>query len=110
MCQKGNPVRITKFEAVGDFLAILWSDDVETVIPLEKLRRACPCAECRGEVDVTGRLHKVGDAKPYFSTSFEVRNWDWVGNYAVQMRWVDGHETGLFTFDQLRALGDEAGH
>jgi len=27
-----------------------------------------------------------------------------VGNYAIQFQWKDGHNTGIYTFDYLRAL------
>ena len=31
-----------------------------------------------------------------------------VTGYALQPAWNDGHNTGLYTFRQLRALGDHA--
>jgi len=34
---------------VGRELAIVWDDGREDYIPLEKLRRNCPCAMCKGE-------------------------------------------------------------
>lgn len=27
-----------------------------------------------------------------------------VGSYAVQLRWQDGHDTGIYTFELLRRL------
>jgi DUF971 family protein len=29
-----------------------------------------------------------------------------VGNYAVRVRWADGHDTGIYDFALLRALGE----
>ena len=29
-----------------------------------------------------------------------------VGNYALNPTWDDGHETGIYTFEYLRSLGD----
>jgi DUF971 family protein len=29
-----------------------------------------------------------------------------VGNYAVRPTWADGHDTGLYTLRNLRAMGD----
>jgi len=95
----------SRFETVGEFLAIRWPDGEETVISLEQLRRSCPCAECSGEVDVTGKLRQLGAPKPYFATSFQLRGWEAVGNYAVQPTWMDGHATGIFTYERLRELG-----
>ena len=38
-----------------------WQDGTEDFIALEKLRRACPCAGCKGERDVMGNLYKNPD-------------------------------------------------
>jgi DUF971 family protein len=100
-----------KFEVIGGFLAIRWSEGDESVISLERLRRACPCAACSGEVDVTGQLHKGPD--PVLNkASFRVLKWGTIGNYAVQPSWADGHETGIYSYGMLRDLGkdeDDAG-
>jgi len=40
---------------MGSELAISWHDGLEQYLPLERLRRACPCAGCNGEPDVLGR-------------------------------------------------------
>ena len=47
-------VQIINITTVGDELAIAWSDGKENYIPLEKLRKACPCAICQGEPDAMG--------------------------------------------------------
>ena len=48
---------------VGSELVIVWEDGREDYIALEKLRRACPCAMCRGERDILGNLYK-GPERP----------------------------------------------
>jgi len=30
----------------------------------------------------------------------------YVGRYALQFVWSDGHSTGIYTFEYLRALGE----
>jgi len=30
-----------------------------------------------------------------------------IGNYAIQATWGDGHDTGLYTWDQLRTLFEQ---
>jgi DUF971 family protein len=99
-------VHPTRAEVIGNELAIVWSDGRESYIPLEKLRRACPCASCGGEPDVMGQV-----ARPqvsYGPGSFDLRGFRLVGGYALQPTWNDGHETGLYTFRQLRALDEHA--
>ncbi len=49
---------------VGKELAIVWEDGREDYIPLEKLRRNCPCAMCKGEKDIFGNVYK-GKERPY---------------------------------------------
>jgi DUF971 family protein len=31
-----------------------------------------------------------------------------VGNYALKIRWSDGHDTGLYTWDHLRQLSERS--
>jgi DUF971 family protein len=97
-------VRPTALQPIGSDLAIKWPDGMESFIPLEALRRACPCAGCQGERDVMGNLYKGPPAK-LTASSFELRQLIPVGAYGVQPVWADGHQTGLFTFQHLRELG-----
>ncbi|MGP8198070.1 MAG: DUF971 domain-containing protein [Limisphaerales bacterium] len=92
-------------QQIGSELAIKWDDGVESFIPVEKLRRACPCAGCMGERDVMGNLHK-GPDQPLSPRSFQLQRIEKVGGYAIQPVWADGHATGLFSFDYLRRLAE----
>ena len=96
----------TNIQPIGAELAIAWSDGVESYLPLEALRRACPCAACGGEPDVMGRVTRP--VVKYTPASFELRGFAVVGGYAVQPAWADGHGTGLYTFPYLRRLASEA--
>lgn len=97
-------MRPVDLQAIGAELAIRWDDGSESYIPLETLRRNCPCAACAGERDVLGNLHK-GPERPLTARSFQLLRLDPIGGYAVQPVWADGHNTGLFTYEQLRRLG-----
>jgi DUF971 family protein len=92
----------SRIEVIGSELAISWNDGAESFIPLEKLRRACPCASCRGEPDVLGRGENPRVS--YGPHSFDLRAFKFVGGYAFQPTWNDGHETGLYPFAFLRDL------
>jgi DUF971 family protein len=91
-------------QLVGDELAIRWNDGQESYLNLEKMRRACPCASCSGEPDALGYINK-----PLVSydpdRSFRLAAYGFVGGYALQPTWGDGHSTGLYTFPSLRELG-----
>jgi len=97
-----SPVDI---QPIGNELAIKWDDGSESFVPLEKLRRHCPCAGCRGEMDVMGNVYK-GPERPLTADSFKLKRLMTVGTYAVQPLWGDGHSSGLFSFDYLKRVAD----
>jgi ATP-binding protein involved in chromosome partitioning len=66
--------------------------------PSRALRLACPCAECVEEM--TGRplldpARVPADIRP---VSLAL-----VGAYGLRVNWSDGHGTGIYTFERLRA-------
>jgi DUF971 family protein len=90
-------------QPIGQELAIRWDESSESYIPLEKLRRACPCAGCKGETDIMGQRHR-GPKVPLPANAFELRGMKQVGGYGVQPIWADGHSTGIYSFEYLREL------
>lgn len=96
----------TSIQPFGAELAIAWNDGTESYLPLEPLRRACPCAACGGEPDVLG--HVVRPQVTYTPQSFVLQGFQVIGSYALQPAWADGHGTGLYTFPYLRRLATEA--
>ncbi|MDW8344775.1 MAG: DUF971 domain-containing protein [Verrucomicrobiae bacterium] len=95
-------MRPQRIERINQFLAIVWDDGRETVVELEKLRRACPCAQCKGEVNIL----VSAPARPgtYTPASFELCGWQFVGGYGIQPQWGDGHASGIYSFEYLRQL------
>lgn len=89
-------------QLVGDELAINWNDDSESFFLLETLRRACPCAACGGEPDVLGNISRPEVS--YTPESFRLDSFHLVGGYALQVRWGDGHDTGLYSYQYLQRL------
>lgn len=98
-------MRPTDIQLIGNDLALKWDDATESFIPLETLRRHCPCAGCMGERDIMGNLYK-GPDKPYTPQSFQIVRLQNVGGYALQPQWADGHNTGLYSYDYLKRLAD----
>jgi DUF971 family protein len=96
-------MRPVDFQFIGRELAVKWDDGGESFILLEKLRRACPCAGCKGETDILGNLHK-NPGEPLTARSFELLRIGRVGGYAIQPVWADGHATGLFSFEYLKQI------
>ena len=95
-------LELRNIQLIGGNLAIAWSDGTESFLKLELLRRACPCAACGGEPDVLGNISRP--QVNYTDKSFELASFDLVGGYALQPRWADGHNTGIYSFTYLRRL------
>lgn len=100
-------MRPVDIQPIGEELAIKWDDGVESFVKLAALRRYCPCAGCKGEVDIMGNLYKNPD-KPLPPSAFQLVRIANVGGYAIQPFWGDGHSSGLFAFDYLRRVAAAA--
>ena len=90
-----SEIRLRRAEQVVE---IAWPDGARFRLPAEYLRVESPSAEVQGhapdqKVIVAGRRH-VGIMKI-----------EPVGNYAVLLRFSDGHATGLYSWSILHALG-----
>ena len=44
----------------------------------------------------------------YTAASFQLTGFDYIGGYAIQPRWADGHSTGIYSYKYLRRLESEA--
>jgi DUF971 family protein len=54
---------------------------------------------------VPGQLQFVKELRP---EQFQLESIELVGLYAIRPRWADGHDTGIYAFDRLRALAGDA--
>jgi len=99
-------MRPKDIQQIGGELAIKWENGSETFIALEKLRRSCPCADCRGETDILGNVYKNSAAK-LSEAAFQLKRIISVGGYAIQPVWADGHATGIFSFEYLIRIAGE---
>ena len=98
-------MRPADIQQIGEELAVKWDDGSESFVRMETLRRCCPCAGCKGEVDIMGTLYKNPD-KPLPPQAFQLMRIATVGGYAIQPVWADGHSTGLYTFEYLKRVAD----
>ena len=99
----------TNLELVGDNrLRIEWSDGQRREYTFGALRRSCPCATCRekrGQQEQSRALLPV--LAPQEAQPLRVLGMKPVGNYAYSIAFSDGHDTGIFSFELLRSLGDD---
>ena len=83
-------------------LKIVWADDSESVFPFQFLRNHCPCAVCVDEW--TGKRKSLILLLP---SDFRPMTVEPVGNYAIQITWSDGHNTGIYSFKGMKELERE---
>jgi len=96
-------MRPLDIQPIGNELAIKWSDGSESFVTWTQLRRACPCAGCKGEMDILGNLYKNPE-KPLTPKAFELVKLEQVGGYAIQPVWADGHNSGIYSFEYLQRV------
>ena len=95
-------MRPAHIDVINNILSIAWEDGHESYFDGEPLRRACPCAVCKGETNI---MVEYKPAPPqYVPSSFQVMAWQYVGGYALAIQWGDGHSSGIYSFDYLRRL------
>jgi DUF971 family protein len=82
---------------------VTWGDGRVCRYGAPALRRLCPCAQCVNEF--TGERVLRPEAIPEDLT---IADLDLVGRYALNFRWSDGHETGIYSFRYLRAICEES--
>ena len=97
------PTNIRALQA-EQVLEVTWPESRVDRFPYLTLRSECPCATCRNEW--TGeRMLDPKSIRP----DLKLIGMENIGTYAVQFAWSDGHSSGIFTWETLRALG-EPGH
>jgi DUF971 family protein len=89
-----------KAEREAGRVSIDWADGHHSEYEAEPLRLMCPCAFCQGEAGRPGWL----DTNPTLTPEqIQLVNMHLIGSYAIAPTWGDGHDTGYYTFDSLRA-------
>lgn len=80
-----------------------WSDIGARLVTDRALRLACPCAFCVHEL--TGRRLLDPAQVP---AGIAIRDMQAMGLYAYRILFDDGHDSGIYTLERLRALCQEA--
>ncbi len=87
-----------------DRLYIEWSDGRTGYVTWDALRRECPCATCREERTKPVDPFRILSEKELASGPPQPVAMAPVGYYAYKITWNDGHDAGIYTIEQLRAL------
>jgi DUF971 family protein len=93
-------IRAVREQAI---LTLTWPEGSATVWPFKKLRCSCRCAACVDEYTGVRILDPTTVPE-----DVAIQNMELVGAYALRITWSDGHSTGLYTWEHLRAASGTA--
>jgi DUF971 family protein len=87
-------------------LSITWGDGHVSDYSFTFLRRACPCASCRGGHEAMGVLPspELYDMPDEDTPATRLTNLEPVGAYAITPEWEDGHHYGIYNWGYLRNI------
>jgi len=100
--ESDSSIQPKEIAEVDGKLKIAWADGSESLFPFDYLRNHCPCALCVDEW--TGERKQLILLLP---SNFRAVKIDPVGNYAIQVSWSDGHNSGIYSFRSLKEMEKE---
>ena len=96
----------TKLERAGENqLLITWSDGERRQYRARELRDACPCATCREKAAHQEPPGLLPILTPQEAQPLKIAGMQPVGSYAYSISFTDGHDTGIYSMELLKSLG-----
>jgi len=109
MPASADPKSVKVNISAGTGVDIQWADGHNSHYSFAFLRDACPCALCDDERGKSGR--KPGEAPkpapgalPMFKPAAKPISAEAVGKYAIQFKWNDSHDAGIYSWQFLREI------
>jgi DUF971 family protein len=117
-----KPTAVKIHVSTGAGVDIIWADGHVSHYEFPYLRDACPCATCNDEREKKAEAErKQGDGLhadlssaiplpttssvfPMFKPKARAQSATSVGSYAIQINFSDGHNTGIYSYEQLRMI------
>ena len=93
-------------------LTVRWGDGTESFYPVAYLRRLSPSAEMKQlrEEMAKNPLTVLPASTSASGGELVAESAELVGNYAVRIRFSDGHDTGIYTWRYLREIDPQHDH
>lgn len=95
-------------------LIIKWADQQTSRLSSKLLRQNCPSADSRAkrgdlshDQPLTPKKSLLKVVEHDLETQISLEEISMIGNYAIKIRWADGHDTGIYTFDYLYQLSKQ---
>jgi DUF971 family protein len=85
-------------------LEITWDDGRKSFFPLAHLRRASPSADAKALREEMARNPLTVLPAGRGSGPLTALDAELVGNYAIRIRFSDGHATGIYSWRYLRSI------
>ena len=88
-------------------LTLTWPDGSTSFYPVKHLRKMSPSAEMREMRDEMERNPLTVLPDKYARGSegtLTIADAEFVGNYALRLRFSDGHDTGIYSWEYLREI------
>jgi DUF971 family protein len=89
-----------KINLIKENIVIDWESGNKTQYKLANLRKNCPCAICVSEKESRGDTY----IPIYSGDQLKIEDIRVMGNYGLNVIWKDGHNTGIYEFEQLEKL------
>lgn len=92
-------------------LTVQWADGTTSYYSVAYLRKMSPSADMRQlREEMAKNPLTVLPSRPSAAGPLVVLDAELVGNYAIRLRFSDGHETGIYSWQYLREIDPELGH
>ncbi len=85
-----------------------WKDGHHSEYSLAYLRDECPCAACTGAHGTLPEKSNYSkpDPSPFqmYKPALKLVSIEPAGRYALHLKWNDGHQSGIYSYDHLRHI------
>ncbi len=85
-------------------IKIDWGDGHHSEYGLQFLRDICPCAACNGTHDHNAATTPPVSPFQMYKPALKLAAAEPTGSYAVQLKWNDGHNSGIYSYEYLRRM------
>lgn len=89
-------------------IKIDWKDGHHSEYTAAYLRDECPCASCTGahgtEPQKSNYSNPSSNPFQMYRPALRMDSVEEVGSYAIRIRWNDGHNTGIYSWEHLRRI------
>ena len=102
ICPTAQKIIPPKIDLKDRSVTFGWQNGTESTITYKKLRGNCKCAICIDE----HTEEQIQDPQKV-SVDIKILEVFPLGNYAISIRWDDGHSSSIYPYKQLKELAED---